>query len=116
HDFASVPRPDDGLCPLPQPQIRSPDHARLLPHGRDLQSAAAAAERAGRTDPPGRAVFAICSLVSAGAARLFPGRKIAASTGIAPAHSRAADQPWAESRTRTADGPGRETARLLASG
>ena len=48
HHVAGVSRPDAGLRPLPQPQVRAADRARLLPHGRDLRPPRAAAEGRGR--------------------------------------------------------------------
>ena len=39
HHFRGISRPDPRLRPLPQPQVRAADHARLLPHGRDLRAA-----------------------------------------------------------------------------
>ena len=54
HDVRGLPRPDAGLRPLPQPQVRAADHARLLPHGRGLRPAPAPRERSHGTksSPP----------------------------------------------------------------
>ena len=48
HNVRGLPGSDPRLCPVPQPQVRAADHARLLPHGRDLRAAPAAGR--GRTE------------------------------------------------------------------